>query len=783
MFPICLHGQIDTEFWFVAPDVDADHGDTPIILSLASAGEAADVTFSLPADPSFEPIIYSLAANETRLVFLTQFKNQLENTPANTVLQRGILISATSPITTYYHPARSNNQDIYPLKGKQALGNTFFIPSQTTFENVHGNSFFDIVATQDQTTIEITPTKPVIGHGRGETFSITLNRGESFTVRARGQLAGSQLAGTKIVSDKPIAITNSDDSIVNEGGRGWDLVGDQIVPVKMLGTEYIAIKASGLSERLYITATENDTEIEIDGNTNTIRSIQEGETVQHRIRNRTAYVKTNKPVYVWHLSGYDQEPGGSLLPPIGCTGLLSTTFVRPPTSLFDLLILTEKGMESSFVLNDSIKISSSHFRPVPDKPDWLAAKITQNQISLADLNKLSNAKGLFHLGIIMDARTGSAYGYFSNYNNLALGESQTLCFGDTLRLNAGSDLDEYLWSTGSTEQSIQVTEGGTYWVEGFFQGCTLSDTIEVQEEIIEADLGEDQTICFGDTLSLDATEEIAQILWEDGSNIINRKILKEGIYSVRLNRNGCLASDTIQVHVIDVPPLSLGPDTLLCKNESITLNAKLPEASFLWQDGNKTGQFEVTSPGTYWVERSFQDCIQRDSIEVNLRETAFPIIQDTTICEGDSIMYSVSQSGNSYQWDNGSTSPERIITEENLYSIDIINRCGNQQQIWWVYTENCNCDPFIPNVFSPNGDGLHDTFKPVFNCDLTEFELMIFDRWGRKVFESSDATNTWNGKDQAEDKSEGVYYYQIRYKASSDEAESKRTRGNLTLLR
>ncbi|MEM6768169.1 MAG: gliding motility-associated C-terminal domain-containing protein, partial [Bacteroidota bacterium] len=83
---------------------------------------------------------------------------------------------------------------------------------------------------------------------------------------------------------------------------------------------------------------------------------------------------------------------------------------------------------------------------------------------------------------------------------------------------------------------------------------------------------------------------------------------------------------------------------------------------------------------------------------------------------------------------------------------------------------------FIPNVFSPNEDGTHDTFLAQYD-GVEAFSMMIVDRWGVSQYKSTDAALGWNGKDEdGNTAEEGVYYYVIK-------VGDKSYRGSLTLLR
>jgi gliding motility-associated-like protein len=87
----------------------------------------------------------------------------------------------------------------------------------------------------------------------------------------------------------------------------------------------------------------------------------------------------------------------------------------------------------------------------------------------------------------------------------------------------------------------------------------------------------------------------------------------------------------------------------------------------------------------------------------------------------------------------------------------------------------------VPSAFSPNNDGMNDVFRTM-NSDLTKYRLLIFNRWGEKVFESEDPADGWDGRFKGFPQDIGVYVYQIEYQTPSSSV-SKLLSGNLTLVR
>ena len=251
-----LFAQIDTEFWFVAPAVDESHGDEPIYLRISTFDYPATVTIAQPANPSFTIITITVPANDTKSVNLTNRKSYLENQPADNILNKGLRITSSAIITAYYEVASGVNPEIFPLKGRNAVGTNFLIPSQYAYPNQVGSEAIDILATENNTKVTIVPTDTIVGHKADKSYEITLQRGETYSARAVLVATENTLAGTSISSDKPIVVTGSDDSILT---GGYDLIGDQMVPTSLIGKKYIVVRGyAGPADKVYVLGTEKN---------------------------------------------------------------------------------------------------------------------------------------------------------------------------------------------------------------------------------------------------------------------------------------------------------------------------------------------------------------------------------------------------------------------------------------------------------------------------------------------------------------------------------------------
>ena len=133
-----------------------------------------------------------------------------------------------------------------------------------------------------------------------------------------------------------------------------------------------------------------------------------------------------------------------------------------------------------------------------------------------------------------------------------LGSDTSLCNGQTLLLlPVPLAQGSYLWNTGNTSPSININSGGLYWLQVSDSGCTKRDSINITYKpnpVIH--LGNDTTLCTGNALTLNATNNNATYLWQDGSTQSTFIVTNPGAYSVTVNLNGCDTTGSTNVNYL-----------------------------------------------------------------------------------------------------------------------------------------------------------------------------------------------------------------------------------------
>ena len=173
--------QQDTIFWFAAPDISSVEGESPIFLNLTSYNNSSNVIIDQPANAGFLPININLSANSKSTIDLTLFIADIESSGADIVGNSGLRIVSTELISASYEILHPTNREMFSLKGNKGIGSNFYTPFQNFWNTASVTpstySSIEIVATENGTTVAISPKTNIVGHPTGTTFTINLDEG------------------------------------------------------------------------------------------------------------------------------------------------------------------------------------------------------------------------------------------------------------------------------------------------------------------------------------------------------------------------------------------------------------------------------------------------------------------------------------------------------------------------------------------------------------------------------------------------------------------------------
>ena len=279
----------------------------------------------------------------------------------------------------------------------------------------------------------------------------------------------------------------------------------------------------------------------------------------------------------------------------------------------------------------------------------------------------------------------------------------------------------YMRNGSDTSSMLMATVPGKYAVQYFTANpCAIHrDTFIVNKVNFSLYLGEDKMSCDGQPITLEADVPGGTYLWSDNSTGKELQASTSGLYWVQISKEGCTATDSINVRILDIRQ-NLGKDTTLCMEDpdkQIILEANLPQgATALWNTGSTAPQISVADSGLYWVVASIQECTSSDSIFIHKQYCDCPLLFPTAFSP------------------NGDGINDRYM-------------------------------PVIPAA-----------------CPVSQYKLQIYNRWGQLVFVSYKAEEGWTGNFNGQPCDVGNYMYRLQMKTGTQKKDIVRN-GDFMLIR
>jgi len=344
-----------------------------------------------------------------------------------------------------------------------------------------------------------------------------------------------------------------------------------------------------------------------------------------------------------------------------------------------------------------------------------------------------------------------------------LGPDLNLCYGETAKLETFG-FQSYEWQDGSILSFFNVTQSGIYYVDVVdYNGCEGSDTVYVEVADI-VDLGEDSLIlCEGNSITLNAGNSFDFYTWSTGEyGVSSIEVESGGWYKVSVNYYfGCPSKDSILIEELPVPIAEITGDNSICQGDTLLLSAPEGKFDYYWNGVEGEQTYTVTQGGNY--ELILKNYCGEDTDEKFVEQYPLPDVnlgEDNILFPGESIQLDAGEFV-SYLWQDDSENRYYLVTYgsdlNTLYYVEVSDEygCKNSDTIT-IEIYNVK----VPPVITPNADGFNDRFEPGEEWSgINNHKMLVYNRWGEKVWESSDFPGGWDGKRNGKYVAEGTYFW------------------------
>jgi gliding motility-associated-like protein len=362
----------------------------------------------------------------------------------------------------------------------------------------------------------------------------------------------------------------------------------------------------------------------------------------------------------------------------------------------------------------------------------------------------------------------------ANINNLT-GSNLLTCTTTAINVNATGGAS-YTWDGGSTPNSAanSFTTPGTYTVTvSTVNGCTATTSITITQDVtlpnteIANTTGSTVLNCVTTEVNVNASGG-ASYHWDGGATPSTgaNNFTLPGTYTVTVTgSNGCTATNGItitQVEPVVLSLVSVNPDHCAQGIGEATVSAVGGSGTYTYTwDGTPQGAFvNNLLAGTYQVVASDGQCNDMITVvvgNVSGPTAAFEAVPDTVFSSNPVFSFHNGSSNASiYSWSFGDGNSSTVESPTHHYygegreftvSLEVTDSYGCKDTVSHVINIIEDLNIWIPNSFTPNGDGVNDVFKPLgVGYKLAGYEMAIYDRWGRLQYYTNDFDKGWDGR-------------------------------------
>lgn len=383
------------------------------------------------------------------------------------------------------------------------------------------------------------------------------------------------------------------------------------------------------------------------------------------------------------------------------------------------------------------------------------------------------------------------------------------CAGTPVTLKVLGDASyRYRWHqdgalTNVTSASLAVTASGKYYAEVSSCEGSWVPTKEVNVTFVQVPapgiITDKPAYCIGDNATLSVKDDPGSdytINWYKDdvllpgntnktfiiTNVPGNYTVKFDISTPNTDGSACAQTSAPQDIVFNPEPtISIEKiiNTTLCAGQSIRLVARYNEGLVHWSTGDTGDQIMVTAPGTYSVTvTSTAGCQATANIDITFLSNPALAVNDTSICtyKKEVVVLNAPSGFSKYEW-NGVTGGQTLQVDKPqtvTLSVTDANGCQATQKI--KVADRCP-DIYIPNTFTPNSDGINDTWIIEGLDNDPTSDVRVFTRYGVLIFEDKGHSTTWNGEYRGKKLPAGVYYYIVTAKN-----DTQKFSGSLTII-
>ncbi|MFY0672723.1 MAG: gliding motility-associated C-terminal domain-containing protein [Bacteroidia bacterium] len=342
-----------------------------------------------------------------------------------------------------------------------------------------------------------------------------------------------------------------------------------------------------------------------------------------------------------------------------------------------------------------------------------------------------------------------------------LGDAVALCHNQ-LELDPKTPKNRLVWFDGDTTSKTKIiTQPGTYWVTARTQFSSITDTIVVLPN--KQTTWPDTTVfCLNDEKLLEIDDASNTPIWNETDTVLRYKVSEN--QNVKVNyrdKQGC-ETHLSTFTCIDSVSISRITDFNLCESENLIVKPKGTLAqNYTLNNTNFKDSISIKNDGSFKLFANGKFCKDSTQFNVLFEKIEPPYLKQINVCYGDVI----EPKKKSEYTPNNNLYIENLANDTVIYYSWSQPLCGLISDSILIKMKACNCEAFVPNAISPDNNGVNDEFSVEIPCDVNQFELLVFNRWGQRIAHRIDEKESI----KANEWPIGTYFYILNYSTTNGE--------------